>query len=104
MQAQPNDVSDVLARNGRERLRGQIEANIVPIGVDRIPRIKFYSPSELRSYVSQKDVELVGDCHVMRGETFVIGGEPGVGKSRASTALAVAGATPGSTWFGLTVH
>ena len=32
----------------------------------------------------------------MRGEVFVIGGEPGVGKSRAATALAVAGALGGT--------
>jgi hypothetical protein len=40
----------------------------------------------------------------MRGETFLIGGEPGVGKSRALTSLAVAGATAGASWFGLPVH
>jgi len=39
----------------------------------------------------------------MRGEVFVIGGEPGVGKSRSATELAVAGAT-GNSWFGLQVH
>jgi hypothetical protein len=49
-------------------------------------------------------MELVGNCHVMRGETFLIGGEPGVGKSRAATSLAVAGAMSGSSWFGLPVH
>jgi hypothetical protein len=39
----------------------------------------------------------------MRGEVFVVGGEPGVGKSRAATALAIAGAT-GQPWLGLKTH
>jgi hypothetical protein len=39
----------------------------------------------------------------MRGNAFVIGGAPGVGKSRALMALAIAGAT-GQNWFGLKVH
>jgi AAA domain len=39
----------------------------------------------------------------MRGEVFVIGGEPGVGKSLGATQLAVSGATQ-RDWFGLTVH
>jgi hypothetical protein len=46
---------------------------------------------------------LIGDCHLVRGSVFVIGGAPGVGKSRASVALAEAGAT-GHEWFGLPVH
>ena len=46
---------------------------------------------------------LVGDQHVIRGSIFIIGGAPGVGKSRAAVALAEAGAT-GHDWFGLKVH
>ncbi len=46
---------------------------------------------------------LVGNFHLVRGSISVIGGAPGVGKSRASVALAVAGAT-GQPWFGLPVH
>jgi AAA domain len=42
----------------------------------------------------------VGDCHITRGATFVIGGAPGIGKSRSAVALAIAGAT-GQPWFGL---
>ena len=44
-----------------------------------------------------------GDCHVVRGSTFVIGGPPGVGKSRVSVGLAVSGAT-GADFFGIPVH
>ncbi|MGI8436101.1 MAG: AAA family ATPase [Chthoniobacterales bacterium] len=69
----------------------------------RMPRIRFYSPAELRAYEPDNDIKLVGNCHVMRGEVFVVGGEPGVGKSRAATALAIAGAT-GQPWLGLSIH
>ena len=69
----------------------------------RKKRICFCTPLELRDYVPGTDMMLVGNCHVMRGIVFIIGGDPGVGKSRAATALAVAGAT-GTPWFGLPVH
>jgi hypothetical protein len=71
--------------------------------MQREPRIQFYSPSQLRAYQPNKDIVLVGNNHMMLGEVFVIGGEPGVGKSRAATALAVSGAT-GRPWFGLSIH
>ena len=70
---------------------------------EREPRIRFFSPRSLRDFVPDNDIVLVGDCHIMRGEVFVIGGEPGVGKSLAATQLAVSGATQ-RDWFGLTVH
>ena len=69
----------------------------------REPRIRFFKPSELRAYQPDKDVVLVGACQIMRGEVFVIGGEPGVGKSTAATELAICGAT-GADWLGLPVH
>ena len=67
------------------------------------PLIEFKRPSELKSFIPAPGTMLVGDCHVVRGSVFAIGGAPGVGKSRASVALAEAGATC-SEWFGLTVH
>jgi len=70
---------------------------------DQRPLIQFFNPSELRDYRPPDGIVLVGDCHITRGSVFVIGGAPGVGKSRAAVALAVAGAT-GADWFGLTVH
>jgi hypothetical protein len=69
----------------------------------REPRIQFFSPCELRDYQPDSDIVLVGDCHIMRGEVFVIGGPPGVGKSLGGTQLAVSGATQ-RDWFGHTVH
>lgn len=65
--------------------------------------IEFLSPSELRSYEPPPSMVLVGDNHITRGSVFVIGGAPGIGKSRATVALAEAGAT-GCEWFGLKVH
>lgn len=69
----------------------------------RKTRIRFYPPSQLRDYESDAGAVLVGDCHIMRGEVFIIGGEPGCGKSTLSTELAICGAT-GRNWIGLPVH
>jgi hypothetical protein len=67
------------------------------------PVLEFLRPSAVRNYKPPEGFVLVGDCHIVRGSVFVIGGAPGVGKSRAAVALAVAGAT-GAEWFGLKVH
>ena len=52
------------------------------------PLIEFKTPSQLKNYVPPPGTVLVGDCHIVCGSAFVIGGAPGVGKSRASVALA----------------
>jgi hypothetical protein len=70
---------------------------------DRRPAIEFFSPLQLQRYRPPDGTILIGDCHVTRGSVFVIGGPPGVGKSRSTLALAVAGAK-GTPWFGLPVH
>ena len=67
------------------------------------PLIEFKKPSELKNFIPPPGIILIGDCHIVRGSVFVIGGAPGVGKSRASVALAEAGATA-QDWFGLTVQ
>ena len=67
------------------------------------PLIEFYTPSELASFTPPEGFNLVGDYHVQKATPFVIGGAPGIGKSRGAVALAVAGAT-GKDWFGYTVH
>lgn len=65
--------------------------------------LEVYRPSELKEYEPPEGLVLAGDCHLMRGSCCVIGGAPGIGKSRALVALAEAGAT-GKDWFGLKVH
>ena len=64
--------------------------------------IEFHKPSYFINYQAPDDLVLVGDNHIVRGSVFIIGGAPGVGKSRASVSLASAGAlvTP---WFNLEV-
>jgi AAA domain len=71
--------------------------------VDPKTFVEFLRPSELRDYEPPEGIVLIGDNHITRGSVFVIGGAPGVGKSRASVALAEAGAT-GYEWFDLKVH
>jgi hypothetical protein len=69
----------------------------------REPRIRFFKPSEIVNYSPEHDILLVGENAVLRGEVFVIGGEPGVGKSTAATELAICAAL-GRDWLGLTTH
>lgn len=78
-------------------------AVVIENALESEPMITFRSPTELRNYRPPEGSVLVGHNHIVRGATFVIGGAAGVGKSRASVALAVAGAT-GQPWFGLKVH
>jgi hypothetical protein len=82
----------------------ELETELVETGNEpREPRIRVFTPSELRSYNPAQEPVLVGDNHVTRGEVFVIGGEPGVGKSRLGVSLAIAGAT-GDDFLGLNVR
>lgn len=79
--------------------------NQPPASVQKVPPsfLEVHKPSELKGYVPPEGLVLVGDCHIMRGSCCVIGGAPGIGKSRALVALAEAGATC-KDWFGLKVH
>jgi len=70
---------------------------------DQKTMIRFYSPRSLARYEPPENELLVGDYHITKGEIFVIGGPPGIGKSRSATELAVCGVT-GKDWFGLKVH
>lgn len=65
--------------------------------------IEFFTPSQLRNFKPPEGHCLVGDQHIVHGEIFIIGGAGGIGKSRATVALAVAGAT-GKPWFGYETH
>jgi hypothetical protein len=65
--------------------------------------IEILSPKQLMDYDPPENLVLIGDHHIGRGDVFVIGGPPGVGKSRATLAFAEAGATK-YEWFGLTTH
>jgi hypothetical protein len=97
------------ARLADQMKRGDIDIEAARTELDNIvthsrerekPLIEFRSPRQLKNFIPPPGLVLVGDCHIVRGSVFVIGGAPGVGKSRASVTLAVAGATR-SDWFGL---
>ena len=70
---------------------------------DKKSWFQLWKPSEFISFEPPKDFILAGDCHVTRGGITVLGGAPGVGKSRAALGLALAGAT-GASWMGYSVH
>lgn len=65
--------------------------------------LNFRSPVEILADPPSEEGLLLGDKHLSKGAVCVIGGAPGVGKSRLSMSLAVAGATQ-KDWFGLKVH
>jgi hypothetical protein len=65
--------------------------------------LNFHSVSELIDYEPPRDFMLMGDCHLTRGNITILSGWPGVGKSRAALALAIAGAR-GVDWLGHRVH
>jgi len=62
--------------------------------------IEAISQSQSKLYSPPAGAMLLGDYHIVKGSVFVLGGPPGVGKSRAALALAEAGAC-GFSWFGL---
>ncbi|BCU79087.1 AAA family ATPase [Luteolibacter sp. LG18] len=67
------------------------------------PLMPIWKPTDFLDFQPPQDFLLMGDCHLTRGGLTVLGGWPGVGKSRAAMALAIAGATGGS-WFGHPLH
>jgi hypothetical protein len=91
---------DIALDSAREKLDEIIEQSKP---VSQSPLIEFRSPLQLKNFVPPPGVVLVGDFHIVKGNVFVIGGAPSVGKSRAAVALAVAGAMR-TDWFSLTVH
>jgi len=61
------------------------------------------TPSQCREWEMPEGFKLAGDYHITRGGNTVIGGPPGIGKSRAALQLAFCGVT-GEDWLGLPVH
>lgn len=72
-------------------------------GTDAKTYIEVLSPSQILAYSPPPGMVLVGDQHIVRGNFTILGGPPGVGKSRASVALAVSGATK-KDWLGHPAH
>lgn len=79
------------------------ERAIEPVSASPVRMIEFLSPSQISAFEPPEGYCLVGGNHIQRGAPFVIGGPPGVGKSRAATKLAICGAT-GSDFFGMQLH
>jgi hypothetical protein len=64
---------------------------------------QLWKPSEFLHFSPPDDFVLMGDSHLTRGGITVLSGHAGVGKSRATLALAVAGARK-EPWMGHMVH
>jgi hypothetical protein len=72
-------------------------------GAAHKPYFEILKPSEIRAYKPPPNLVLIGDNHFVRGNATIIGGTPGVGKSRSLIAGAQSGVTK-KEWFGLPVH
>jgi hypothetical protein len=82
----------------------QIAERIVANGSERREWLRFHTPSQCTNYKPPEGLVLSGDFHVVRGVATVLGGPPGVGKSRVALALAIAGGKgPGSMWLNLPI-
>jgi len=97
------DVNDFTLAGATDRDLLDVMSHAETVREAERPLIEFRSPLQLKNFTPPPGLVLVGDCHVVKGSVFVIGGAPGVGKSRAAVALAEAGATA-HEWFGLTLH
>ncbi len=100
------DANDILRERGPAALVAMVD-NAKPAAEIAPPKtwIEFLSPSQLRDFHPPEGWNLVGDYHLQRETVVVIGGAPGIGKSRALVSLANAGAQgAGAEWFGLPVH
>jgi replicative DNA helicase len=95
------EVKRRIGRVGERMQRGDIDLEEAYKALNEIrtracdhsePLIEFRSPLELKNFTPSPGLVLVGDCHIVKGSLFVIGGAPGIGKSRAAVAMAVAGA------------
>jgi LmbE family N-acetylglucosaminyl deacetylase len=65
--------------------------------------LQVWGLSDFINFQPPPDFKLMGECHLTRGSLTVLGGWPGVGKSRAALALAIAGAR-GVPWLGHRIH
>ena len=66
------------------------------------PLLSVFSQAQCLAWRPPENLFLVGEGLITRGEITLIGGEPGIGKSRAALALGVAGAV-GGDWLGIPV-
>lgn len=74
------------------------------IGASTAPLIHIVSPAQARAYEPDEGDFLVGAGLISRGMFVTIGGEPGVGKSRMATTLAIAGAAGRNRWINYPVR
>ena len=70
----------------------------------KTPLLRMISPSQARAFVPDPNDFMVGEGLIMRGAVVTIGGRKGIGKSRLTTTLAVAGARGTGDWMGFPVR
>jgi CheY-like chemotaxis protein len=70
------------------------------VGETARPMIEVVTCNQIRAYIPNPSLFLVGADMISKGELTVIGGSPGLGKSRLGNTLAFAGARGGGEWMG----
>lgn len=74
------------------------------VGTTNAPLIHIVSPAQARAFEPNPADFMVGEGLITRGMVVAVGGEPGVGKSRLATTLAVAGARGNNRWMNYPVR
>lgn len=69
-----------------------------------VPMISIVTPEQARAYEPDENDFMVGQGLISKGMFVTIGGEPGVGKSRLATTLAIAGARGNNSWLNYPVR
>jgi AAA domain/DnaB-like helicase N terminal domain len=74
------------------------------IGMGTQPMIQIVSPAQARAFEPNPNDYMIGEGLIVQGMFVTIGGEPGVGKSRLATTLAIAGARGNNRWMNYPVR
>lgn len=98
--AQATELTPDLVRNELAELLEQS----TKLTAGHVPMIRIVTPEQARAYEADPNDFLVGEGLISRGMFVTFGGEPGVGKSRLATTLAVAGARGNSSWLNFPVR
>ena len=94
---------DVTPDELREEFAELYEAS-ANIGAHSAPLIHVVSPAQARAFEPDPSDFLVGDGLITRGMIVTIGGDPGIGKSRLTTTLAIAGARGNNRWMNFPIR
>lgn len=80
-------------------LTAELHEQATKLNSGHVPMIQLVTPEQARAYEPDENDFMVGQGLISKGMFVTIGGEPGVGKSRLATTLAIAGARGVNSWL-----